>query len=201
MSAPVAVSTRRLVLADLIPGARVRDAALVAGGAAFVGLAAQVAVPIPGTPVPVTGQTLAVLLTCAALGGVRGIASMGLYLVAGVAGVPWFAGGDSGFAMPSFGYILGFLLAAVVVGELARRGGDRTPLRTAGTMIAGNLAIYAVGVAWLAIGVLHTGPGPALMAGVVPFLLGDAIKIVLAMGALPVAWRLAGPRAPRAPRA
>ncbi|MGH3095910.1 MAG: biotin transporter BioY [Streptosporangiales bacterium] len=189
--------TRRLVLADLLPGARVRDVALVAGGAAFVGLAAQIAVPIPGTPVPVTGQTLAVLLTCAALGGVRGIASMGLYALAGVAGVPWFAGAHSGMAMPSFGYVLGFLLAAVVVGELARRGGDRTPLRTAGTMIAGNLAIYAVGTAWLAIGVLHTGLVPALMAGVVPFLLGDAIKLVLAMGALPAAWRLAGRRSPR----
>lgn len=197
MSAPAAVSSRRFVLADLIPGARVRDVALVAGGAAFVGLAAQVAVPIPGTPVPVTGQTLAVLLTCAALGGVRGIASMGLYVLAGVAGVPWFAGAHSGVAMPSFGYVLGFLLAAVVVGELARRGGDRTPLRTAGTMIAGNLAIYAVGTAWLAIGVLHTGLGPALAAGVVPFLAGDAVKLVLAIGALPAAWRLAGRRAPR----
>lgn len=189
------VAVRRpLVLADLVPGARLRDVALVVGGAAFVGLAAQLSVPIPGTPVPVTGQTLAVLLSVAALGSVRGVASMLLYLVAGIAGVPWFAGGESGFAMPSFGYIAGYVLAAAAVGALASRGWDRTPLRTAVTMVVGNLVIYVAGVTWLA-GAVHTSLAHAVVLGVLPFLVGDAVKIVIAMGLLPTAWKLVGGRA------
>jgi biotin transport system substrate-specific component len=188
----VAVS-KPLVLADLVPGARLRDVALVVGGAAFVGLAAQLSVPIPGTPVPVTAQTLAVLLSCAALGSVRGVASMLLYLVAGVAGVPWFADHQSGFAMPSFGYIAGYVLAAAAVGALAARGWDRTPLRTAATMVVGNLVIYAAGVTWLA-GAVHTSLAQAVVLGVLPFLVGDAVKIVVAMGLLPTAWKLVGRR-------
>lgn len=188
------VAVRRpLVLADLVPGARLRDVALVVGGAAFVGLAAQLSVPIPGTPVPVTGQTLAVLLSVAALGSVRGVASMLLYLVAGIAGVPWFAGGESGFAMPSFGYIAGYVLAAAAVGALASRGWDRTPLRTAVTMVVGNLVIYVAGVTWLA-GAVHTSLAHAVVLGVLPFLVGDAVKIVIAMGLLPTAWKLVGGR-------
>ncbi|MGK5496444.1 biotin transporter BioY [Streptomyces sp. URMC 125] len=184
------------VLADVLPAstaarARVRDAALVLGGAALTGVAAQLAVPVPGSPVPVTGQTFAALLVGAGLGARRALASLGLYAAAGVAGMPWFAEGGSGAAMPSFGYILGMLLAAVVVGALARRGGDRGVLRTAGTMAAGTAVIYAVGVPYLA---LATGMslGQAAAAGLVPFLIGDALKAALAMGALPAAWRLVG---------
>lgn len=193
MSTSVVAVRKPLVLADLVPGARLRDVALVVGGAAFVGLAAQLSVPIPGTPVPVTAQTLAVLLSVAALGSVRGVASMLLYLVAGIAGVPWFAGGESGFAMPSFGYIAGYVLAAAAVGALAARGWDRTPLRTAVTMVAGNLVIYAAGVTWLA-GAVHTSLAHAVVLGVLPFLVGDAVKIVIAMGLLPAAWKLSGRR-------
>lgn len=184
------------VLADVLPAstaarARVRDAALVLGGAALTGVAAQLAVPVPGSPVPVTGQTFAALLVGAGLGARRALASLGLYAAAGVAGMPWFAEGGSGAAMPSFGYILGMLLAAVVVGALARRGGDRGVLRTAGTMAVGTAVIYAVGVPYLA---LATGMslGQAAAAGLVPFLIGDALKAALAMGALPAAWRLVG---------
>lgn len=184
------------VLADVLPAstaarARVRDAALILGGAALTGVAAQLAVPVPGSPVPVTGQTFAALLVGAGLGARRALASLGLYAAAGVAGMPWFAEGGSGAAMPSFGYILGMLLAAVVVGALARRGGDRGVLRTAGTMAVGTAVIYAVGVPYLA---LATGMslGQAAAAGLVPFLIGDALKAALAMGALPAAWRLVG---------
>ncbi|MDG9705099.1 biotin transporter BioY [Streptomyces sp. DH37] len=184
------------VLADVLPAstaarARVRDVALVVGGAALTGVAAQLAVPVPGSPVPVTGQTFAALLVGAGLGARRGLASLGLYAAAGVAGMPWFAEGASGAAMPSFGYILGMLLAAVVVGALARRGGDRGVLRTAGTMAVGTAVIYAVGVPYLA---LATGmsAGQAVAAGLVPFLVGDALKAALAMGALPAAWKLVG---------
>ncbi|MFD7508964.1 biotin transporter BioY [Streptomyces sp. NPDC059853] len=186
------------VLADLLPAptlsrARVRDVALVVGGAALTGVAAQIALPVPGSPVPVTGQTFAALLVGVSLGPARALLSMLLYAVAGMAGMPWFAEASSGYGMPSFGYIIGMAVAAGVVGELARRGGDRTVLRTAGTMVTGMAVTYAIGVPYLA---LATGmsAGEAMAAGLVPFLIGDALKAVLAMGALPTAWRLAGRR-------
>ena len=191
MVAAESVAVRRVVLADLVPGALVRNAVLVAAGAGLTGLAAQVSIPIePISPVPVTLQTFAVLLVGAALGPWRGLASMALYLVAGLVGVPWFAGGTHGAGGASFGYLIGYLLAAAVVGELARRRGDRTPLRTAGTMVVGNLVIYAFGVAWLATMVPGVTPVKAVAVGVLPFLIGDAIKIVAAAGVLPGTWAL-----------
>ncbi|MCK7626784.1 biotin transporter BioY [Streptomyces sp. RS10V-4] len=184
------------VLADLLPAAtatraRVRDAALVAGGAVLTGIAAQIAVPVPGSPVPVTGQTFAALLVGASLGARRGLLSLALYALAGIAGLPWFAGGASGAGGATFGYVLGMLVAATAVGALARRGGDRGVLRTAATMAAGNALIYAIGVPYLA---FATGMslGQAVAVGMVPFLIGDALKTALAMGALPAAWKLAG---------
>jgi biotin transport system substrate-specific component len=185
------------VLADLLPAATrargvARDLALVLGGAALTGMAAQLSVPVPGSPVPVTGQTLAALLVATALGTRRGVAAMGLYLVAGLAGVPWFAAGGSGSGA-TFGYIIGFVLAGALVGEVARRGADRSPLRTAGAMVLGNLAVYAVGVPYLALS-LHVGLGKAASLGLYPYLLGDAVKVALAMGLLPGAWKLVGRR-------
>ena len=137
------------VLADVVAQTWVRNLVLVAGGTAFVGLSAQIAIPLPFTPVPLTLQTFAVLLTGAALGSLRGVLSMTLYAVAGIAGVPWFAEGSSGFSAPSFGYILGFILAAFIVGRIAEHGATRSVARTAGLMVVGNLVIYAVGVTWL----------------------------------------------------
>jgi biotin transport system substrate-specific component len=178
----------RQVLADLLPASRVRDLALVAGGAALTGLAAQLAVPVPGSPVPVTGQTFAALLVGTALGAGRGLSSLALYALLGLAGVPWFAGGSSG-ATASFGYILGMLLAATVVGALARRGADRSVVRTAGAMLLGEAIIYAVGVPYLAL-VADLTAAQAVAAGLTPFLIGDAVKAALAMGVLPAAWKL-----------
>ncbi|MFD6423053.1 biotin transporter BioY [Streptomyces sp. NPDC060198] len=196
MSTAAAPVRTGVVLADLLPAVRNRaavDAALVLGGAALTGLAAQIAVPIPGSPVPVTGQTFAALLIGSALGARRGFLSMALYAVVGMAGVPWFSGGTSGAGGASFGYILGMLLAATVVGALARRGGDRSVLRTAGTMVVGSALTYAVGVPYLA---LSTGmsASAAIAAGLTPFLIGDAVKALLAMGALPASWKLLGRR-------
>jgi biotin transport system substrate-specific component len=178
-----------LVLADLVPGALTRDVTLVAGSAAFTGLMAQLSFPIPGTPVPVTGQTFAALLVGAALGPWRAMAGLALYLVAGMAGVPWYAGHASGAGGPSFGYILGFVLAAGVVGWLARHGGDRTPVRTVATMVLGTFLIYAVGVPWLAAD-LHVSLTQGISLGARPFLGGDALKIVVAAGLLPGCWAL-----------
>ena len=180
------------VLADAYPRSAIRNVLLVLGGATFVGLAAQIAIPLPFTPVPVTGQTFAVLLTAAALGTWRGVASMLLYAALGLAGVPWFAEGSSAFTngalTVSFGYVLGFVAAAALVGWLAERGNTRTPLRTAGLMVLGNLVIYAVGSIWLARAIDVTF-GKALELGVQPFLLGDAVKVVLAAGLFPLTWR------------
>ncbi|MFF2960763.1 biotin transporter BioY [Streptomyces sp. NPDC057963] len=197
MTTAAAVPARTgAVLADLLPAARHRyavDTALVLGGAALTGIAAQIAVPVPGSPVPVTGQTFAALLVGTALGARRGFLSLAVYALVGMAGMPWFADGSSGAGGASFGYVLGMLLAATVVGGLARRGGDRSVLRTAGTMALGSAVTYAVGVPYLA---LSTGmsASAAIAAGMVPFLLGDALKAALAMGALPAAWKLIGRR-------
>ncbi|MCX4236643.1 MULTISPECIES: biotin transporter BioY [Streptomyces] len=188
MTTAVAQTTPRQVLADLLPASRVRDIALVAGGAALTGLAAQIAVPVPGSPVPVTGQTFAALLVGTALGAGRGLASLALYALLGLAGLPWFAEGSSG-ATASFGYILGMLLAATVVGALARRGADRSVVRMAGAMLLGEAVIYAIGVPYLAV-VADLTPAQAVAAGLTPFLIGDALKAALAMGVLPAAWKL-----------
>ncbi|MEU9186085.1 biotin transporter BioY [Streptomyces sp. NPDC048484] len=187
MTTAVAPARPRQVLADLLPASRVRDIALVAGGAALTGLAAQIAVPVPGSPVPVTGQTFAALLVGTALGAGRGLSSLALYAVLGLAGMPWFSEGTSG-ATASFGYILGMLLAATVVGTLARRGADRSVVRMAGAMLLGEAIIYAVGVPYLAV-VADMTAAQAVAAGLTPFLIGDAVKAVLAMGVLPTAWK------------
>ncbi|HZF90058.1 biotin transporter BioY [Streptomyces sp.] len=195
MSTATATSLARpgQVLADLLPASRVRDIALVAGGAALTGLAAQIAVNVPGSPVPVTGQTFAALLVGTSLGAGRGFLSLALYALAGIAGVPWFAEGASGVGIPSFGYVLGMLLAATVVGALARRGADRSPWRMAGAMLLGSAIIYGVGVPYLALS-LDLSASAAIAAGLTPFLIGDALKAALAMGALPAAWKLVGKR-------
>jgi biotin transport system substrate-specific component len=181
---------RLTVLADALPGDRVRDVGLVAGYALFIGVLAQLYVLLPFTPVPISGQTFAVLLGAAALGWRRALAGTVLYLAVGVAGVPWFSegtGGTASWSLASFGYIIGFTAAAALVGALAARGLDRTPLLAAVTMVAGNLVIYAFGVPWL-MAVAGVGLADGVALGVVPFLLGDAIKVLLAAGLLPAAW-------------
>ena len=187
MATAVAPARPGLVLADLLPASRVRDTALVLGGAGLVGIAAQIAVPVPGSPVPVTGQTFAARLVGTALGAGRGLAALVVYALAGLAGVPWFAEGGSGTSV-SFGYILGMLLASTVVGALARRGADRSVLRMAGTMLLGEAIIYAIGVPYLALAA-DMSASAAIAAGLTPFLLGDALKAALAMGVLPTAWK------------
>src|SRR3984957_4947563 len=184
---------RPLVLADLLPGTLVRDAALVVGAAGFVGLLAQASVHLSFTPVPITGQTLGVLLPGTALGWRRPAAAMALYAVAGVAGVPWFADHTHGYASASFGYIIGFFLAATLCGYLAQRGADRSVLRSVPAMLAGEVVIYAVGMTWLAVD-LHLSASATISEGLTPFLAGDAIKAAIAAGLPPAAWKIAGRR-------
>jgi biotin transport system substrate-specific component len=180
---------RPAVLADLLPRTLARDVALVVGGAGFIGLLAQVSFPVAGSPVPVTGQTFAVLLVGASLGFRRSLAATALYLLAGLAGVPWYAGHAHGAIAASFGYLVSYVVVAPVVGALAARGGDRTPLRTVATMALGTALVYAIGVPWLAID-LHLGAGTAVHEGMTIFLLGDALKVLLAAAVLPAAWKL-----------
>ncbi|MBR7824931.1 biotin transporter BioY [Actinospica sp. MGRD01-02] len=199
MASTLALDPRagRRVLADLIRvplGAKAREAALIAAGAGLTGLAAQISIPVHGSPVPVTGQTFGVLLVGAALGARRGAASMALYLLAGFVGVPWFAGATSGsIHLATLGYLVGFILAGALVGRLAERGADRSPWRTAVTMAAGNVVIYACGVPYLAWSA-HLPMSEAVHYGLTVFLLGDALKILLAAGLLPGAWKFAGER-------
>ena len=131
-----------LVLADLLPGAVVRDTLLVVGAAGFVGLLAQISIHLSFTPVPITGQTLGVLLAGTALGWRRAGAALLLYAVAGLAGVPWFAGQTSGYVGASFGYVVGFFAAAILCGFLAERGADRSVLRSVPAMVAAEVVWY-----------------------------------------------------------
>ncbi|MCS6992217.1 MAG: biotin transporter BioY [Anaerolineales bacterium] len=170
---------------------RIRDLLLVFGGALLVALFAQIRIPLPFTPVPLTGQTFAVLLVGAALGAQRGFASLGLYTLLGVIGLPVFAGGAAGASHlfgPTGGYLVGFVVAAYVIGALAERGLERN-LRTSLLPFAvGTVIIYALGAGWLA---FYVGPQAALAKGILPFLPGDLLKLLLAALALPTAWKLA----------
>jgi biotin transport system substrate-specific component len=193
MSSVAIPRPRPLVLGDLIAASQgrvahaLRDVVLVVGAAGFVGALAQISVHLSFTPVPITGQTLGVLLAGTALGWRRAAAAMALYAIAGVAGVPWFAGGTAGYASASFGYIIGFFFAATVCGYLAGRGADRSVLKSVPAMVAGEVVIYAFGLTWLALD-LHLSAGATLSDGLTPFLAGDAIKAAIAAGLLPLVW-------------
>jgi biotin transport system substrate-specific component len=197
VSTGMAIRQRRpVVLADIIPGALVRDVLLVVGAAGFVGLLAQISIHLSFTPVPITGQTLGVLVSGTALGARRGALALALYAVAGVLGVPWFAAGASGYVGANFGYIVGFFLCAILCGRLAELRADRSLLRSVPAMFAGEVVMYAVGVTWLGVS-LHVGAGKAISLGLTPFIWGDVIKAAIAAALLPSAWKLAGRRTDR----
>ena len=181
------------VLADVLPGARVRDVLLVVGGAAVTGVAAQVAFTIPSiSPVPFTLQTFAVLLVGASFGWLRGALAMSLYLVAGLAGVPWFAQGASGYnadTKATMGYLVGFVVAAGLAGWLSQRGNDRRFMSSVTEMFLTTLVIYVIGVAVL-MAVLNVDLVTGIEFGVLPFVVTDTIKLLAAAGLLPLSWKL-----------
>lgn len=188
-----------MTLADAYrPTSRVRalvyDALLVLGGAASTALLAQLAVRIPFSPVPVTGQTFAVALAGASLGARRGVLAMVLYLAAGSLGLPVFSEGRSGTAVltgPTGGYLVGFVAAAWVAGATARSGFGRSFASALMVMALSHLAVLAVGVPWLA---LKVGAGRAVEKGFAPFLPGAALKSALAAAVLSLAWTASGRR-------
>jgi biotin transport system substrate-specific component len=168
------------------------DAVLVLAGAALIALAAQVSIPLPFTPVPVTGLTFGVLLVGGALGALRGLASGLVYVLAGIAGAPVYADHASGWHVitgPTGGYLVGCVLAAAVAGRLAEQRWDRTVSSSIGAMLTGNVAVYLCGLPWLAHS-LGTGLTKTLELGLYPFVAGDMLKLYLAAAALPAAWRL-----------
>jgi biotin transport system substrate-specific component len=168
------------------------DAVLVLAGTALVALAAQVSIPLPFTPVPITGQTFAVVLVGAGLGAVRGFASLLLYWLVGIAGAPVYADQSHGWSVfmgPTGGYLIGFVVAALVTGFLAERRWDRRLSSAIAAMLTGNVLIYLCGLPWLA-AEIDTGLEKTLEAGLYPFVVGDLLKLYLAGALLPLTWRL-----------
>lgn len=179
-------------LADLLPRTRIRTIALVVGFALITAVAAQITIPLPWTPVPLTGTTFAVLLAGAALGWRAGAASQILYNLLALAGLPFYQDGQSGWTYATGatgGYLIGFVVAAAVVGFLAERGQDRSVATSVPAMLAGTAVVYLFGVAWLG-HVLDASAVTALEKGMLPFVIGDALKLVIAGALLPAAWRL-----------
>lgn len=189
---------RSLTLADLAwPRVGLdRDILLIAGTSVVTGLAAQIAIPIPGSPVPITGQTFAVLLSGAVLGARRAMLAQLLYLAEGAIGLPVFAGARAGLGVligPTGGYLLAFPLGAAVTGALAERGWDRRFFTMLIAMLLGSAAIFAGGLAWLS---RFLPASQLLPSGLLPFLPGDLIKSSLAALAFPALWRrFGGPHA------
>jgi biotin transport system substrate-specific component len=191
MSAFQAAGAPRVVLADVIPGARVRDAVLIVSGALLTALFAQISIHVPGSPVPVTGQTLAVGLVGATLGLRRGMASLTLYAVLGLF-LPFYADGESGWDViwgASGGYIIGFIFAAGFIGWMAEHGADRNVALAFLAFVGGQLLIFAFGLVGLKLAVDQTW-GWTIHNGFTIFILGGIIKAVIGAIALPSAWSL-----------
>lgn len=175
---------------------RVAVAALVVAFALLTAVCAQITIHLGFTPVPITGQTFAVLLTGAVLGSRAGAASQLLYVALGALGLPVYADGAGGWERATgatAGYLAGFIIAAYVVGYLAENRQDRRFATSVGAFLTGNLIIYVLGVAWL-IQTYSWGLAEGVAKGMAPFIIGDTVKILLAAGVMPTAWKLVGDR-------
>lgn len=172
------------------PTSRVADAAMLLAFNALLVLSSYIAINVPFSPVPITGQTFGVLLVAMALGRVRATAVVMAYLAEGALGLPVFAGGTAGFIKfmgPTGGYLIGFALAAFVVGYLADRGWDRRYVSSILALILGTAVIFVCGLAWLA---TMTPPNALLTVGLYPFIPGALVKIALVSVILPSVWKL-----------
>ena len=189
-----AINPSTTIAGAILPRTRAVTVALMIGFALLTALAAQITIPIPGTPVPITGQTFAVLLAGAALGPWAGAGSQAIYWSLGALGLPFYSDASGGWEVATgatAGYLIGFIVAAWVVGALAVRGQDRNVWSAIPAFLAGNAVIYLFGVPWLLASVeAFTTVGDALAAGFTPFVIGDLVKIVLAGLLLPLAWKL-----------
>jgi biotin transport system substrate-specific component len=198
------IEERGVTIADfLVPirvgermGSRLRHIGLIAVGALLIFATAQIAIPIPGSPVPITGQTFGVLLVGGALGFRRGLMSVGLYVLIGLIGLPFFAEGKGGVGTilgATGGYLVGFVVAGSLVGRLAELGWDRRLGGALAMMIAGSIVIYAIGMPWLKV-VTGMSVDAAIANGLTPFVAWDAAKLAVAAAIFPTAWWLVGRR-------
>jgi biotin transport system substrate-specific component len=178
------------LVARLVRGRVAVDMLLIVSASMLIALAAQIALPIPFTPVPLTLQPLAVILVGAVLGARRGACAAALYLFEGLSGLPVFAQGHGGalwLAGPTAGYLWSYPFAAYVAGSFSQRGWGSDVLRAVCGMLAALAVIYAGGWAWLA---LLSGPRAAFSMGIVPFVVADIVKVALGAALLPQAQRL-----------
>ncbi len=185
-----------VVLADVIPTLRERSVVLVVTGSMLMAAASQVRIPLGFTPVPINLATFVAVLVGGSLGARRGAASMGLFLIAGIVGLPFFADASSGweyFTGATGGYLVAYPVMAVLVGAAAERGRDRNVITFVAAVVLANLAVYSIGAAWLAhvVDVPVFGSDPtAWSLGVRPFLAGDVVKMLAAGVLFPAAWRV-----------
>jgi biotin transport system substrate-specific component len=189
------LSARETLIDRVLPRSIATDIALVFGGAVLTAIAAQIAIPM--WPVPITGQTFAVLLVGAVLGASRGALSMITYFSLGAAGLPVFTGAVAGITFgTTFGYLVGFIAAAALVGWFSQLNWQKKVTGVLASFVIGNAVIYLFGLPWLAFALanlnLASDVSAVVMAGLVPFLIGDAIKMALAALALPLAWKYLG---------
>ena len=195
---------RGITIADfLVPirvgerlSSRARHVALIFAGALLIYLTARIAFPVPGSPVPVTGQTFGVLLVGGALGFRRGLAATAVYVALGLIGLPFFAEGKGGLSVvlgATGGYLVGFVIAGAIVGRLAELGWDRHLAGAVGAMAIGNALVYVVGLPWLAV-VTRSDVQTTLANGFYPYVLGDILKLILAAIVFPAAWWVVGRR-------
>lgn len=194
MSAATALLRRPAgpVLADMFAGTWIRTAVMVLSGAMLTALAAQIAIPVPGSPVPITAQTLAVVLVGSTLGAHRGALSLALYLALGLM-FPFYSDGGSGPEVlfgTNGGYLFGFVIAAYVIGFLSERGADRQLAVAFVAFVSAQLIVFGLGLPWLKIAA-DLSWSTTISAGFTPFIVGGLIKAAVAAAAMPGAWKLA----------
>jgi biotin transport system substrate-specific component len=193
----IQISSQAALIDRVIPRSAINNVALILSGAVFTAYAAQLVIPM--WPVPITAQTLAVLLVGSVLGATRGAISLIVYFSMGAVGLPVFSAATSLSFGPTFGYLVGFIAAAAVVGYLSQRGWHKSVSGVLGSFAIANSVIYLFGLPWLAFVLGSLGAANDLAsvaaAGVAPFILGDVIKMTVAAALLPLAWKFLGKKA------
>jgi biotin transport system substrate-specific component len=193
----IQLSSQAALIDRVIPRSAINNVALILSGAVLTAYAAQLVIPM--WPVPITAQTLAVLLVGSVLGATRGAISLIVYLSMGALGLPVFSAATSLSFGPTFGYLIGFIAAAALVGYLSQRGWHRSVVGVLGSFVIANSAIYLFGLPWLAFALGSFGAAndfaSVAAAGLAPFILGDVIKMIVAAALLPLAWKFLGKKA------
>jgi biotin transport system substrate-specific component len=193
----IQISSQAALIDRVIPRSAINNVALILSGAVFTAYAAQLVIPM--WPVPITAQTLAVLLVGSVLGATRGAISLIVYFSMGAVGMPVFSAATSLSFGPTFGYLVGFIAAAAVVGYLSQRGWHKSVAGVLGSFAIANTVIYLFGLPWLAFVLGSIGVDNDLAsvaaAGLAPFIIGDVIKMTLAAALLPLAWKFLGKKA------